>query len=288
MGFRTVVVNSRAKLELRLNYLVYRGEVEKFIHLSEIDTLIIQSTAVAITVSLIAELSKRKIQTIFCDEKCLPISYLSCYSGNFHSSKNIPKQIAWNEQNKKLIWTDIIWHKIWYQKELLIKLEKEEHNILSNYLEQIEFNDETNREGHSAKVYFNAMWGKEFTRRVSSDINSALNYGYAILLSSFAREIVSCGYITQLGICHKNEFNVHNLACDIMEPYRILVDKYVYAQNFEGFGTSEKQKMVNILNLEIKINNITTVLTNGIGIYTQSVLSAIEEGDTEIIKYYEL
>lgn len=45
MGFRTVIVNSRSKLEFRLNYLVIRGETEKRVFINEINTLIVQSTA---------------------------------------------------------------------------------------------------------------------------------------------------------------------------------------------------------------------------------------------------
>ena len=46
MGFRTVIVNSRAKLEFRLNFMIVRGENEKHIFIDEINTLIVQSTAV--------------------------------------------------------------------------------------------------------------------------------------------------------------------------------------------------------------------------------------------------
>ena len=70
MGFRTVVIKSRAKLEFRLNSLVIRGEDEKKIYISEINTLIIQSTAVSLTASLLNELVQKNIKVIFCDEKC--------------------------------------------------------------------------------------------------------------------------------------------------------------------------------------------------------------------------
>ena len=70
MGFRTVVIKSRAKLEFRLNSLVIRGEEEKKIYISEINTLIIQSTAVSLTASLLNELIQKNIKVIFCDDKC--------------------------------------------------------------------------------------------------------------------------------------------------------------------------------------------------------------------------
>ena len=72
MGFRIVVINSRCKLETRLNYLVVRGESEKKIFINEINTLIVQSTAVSLTVALLSVLVENNIKVIFCDEKCNP------------------------------------------------------------------------------------------------------------------------------------------------------------------------------------------------------------------------
>lgn len=69
MGFRTVIVNSRCKLEFRLNYLVIRGEREKRIFINEINTLIVQSTAVSLTAALLCELTRNNVKVIFCDEK---------------------------------------------------------------------------------------------------------------------------------------------------------------------------------------------------------------------------
>ena len=79
--------------------------------------------------------------------------------------------------------------------------------MLSGYTEQIELADTTNREGHAAKVYFNALFGMEFTRSADIAINAALNYGYSMILSAFNREISANGYLTQLGIFHNNMFN---------------------------------------------------------------------------------
>ena len=94
-----------------------------------------------------------------------------------------------------------------------------EAELLQGYLEEITYGDATNREGHAAKVYFNALFGKDFTRTDDLLINTALNYGYSILLSAFNREIVLNGYLTQLGLFHDNMFNRFNLASDLMEPF---------------------------------------------------------------------
>ena len=83
--------------------------------------------------------------------------------------------------------------------------------------------------------------GKEEAELLSSYLQQiALNYGYSIILSSFTREIVANGYITQLGLFHDNMFNQFNLASDLMEPFRPLVDKCVLGMKLEQFEHEEK------------------------------------------------
>ncbi len=76
MRWRTVVVTRRCKLDLSMNYLEIRGEEVKRIHLSEIHTIILESTAISLIAALICELMHRKIKVIFCDEKRNPQSEL--------------------------------------------------------------------------------------------------------------------------------------------------------------------------------------------------------------------
>ena len=112
----------------------------------------------------------------------------------------------------------------------------EQYKLLEGYINELEFNDETNREGHAAKVYFNALFGKSFSRNDDVPVNAALNYGYSLILSCVNREIVCSGYLTQLGIFHDNMFNPFNLGCDLMEPFRPIVDFCVKSMMPKEFG----------------------------------------------------
>ena len=158
--------------------------------------------------------------------------------------------------------------------------------LLFNYVEEILQGDVTNREGHAAKVYFNTLFGKDFTRTEESPINAALNYGYSILLSAFNREIVANGYITQVGLFHDNVFNQFNLASDLMEPYRPLVDEIVYNMCPEKFEQDEKYQMLEILSKEVYISGKTEVVLNAIRLYVRSVFDAINDKDISLIKFY--
>ena len=287
MSWRIIVISKRAKLDLQLGYMVVRSEEITKIVLSEISTILIESTAVSLTTSLLAELSKRKIKVIFCDEKRNPSAELISYYGSHDTSNKIRKQIAWKQSTKEAVWTEIVTEKIRKQKEFLEALGKEESELLSSYLKEIDWNDVTNREGHAAKVYFNAVFGMDFTRTEDNIINAALNYGYTIILSAFTREIVANGYLTQLGIFHDNMLNQYNLASDLREPIRVLGDREVFGLTLTKFDHEEKMQLVNILNHEVKIDNKIQYVNNAIKIYCKSVFEALNEDDSALIRFYK-
>lgn len=288
MSWRIIVISKRAKLDLQLGKMVVRSDEITKIVLSEISTIIIESTAVSITASLISELAKRKIKVVFCDEKRNPSCELVNYYGSHDTSNKIRKQIAWKQQTKEAIWTEIVTDKIRKQKDLLELLRRKESALLDTYLKEITWNDGTNREGHAAKVYFNSLFGLDFTRMEDSLINAALNYGYSVLMSAFAREIVASGYLTQLGIFHDNMFNQFNLASDLMEPFRILIDREVLMMTLEVFQHSEKMQLVNVLNHEVRIDGKVQYVNNAIKIYCKSVFDALSEDDSALIRFYKI
>ena len=289
MSWRTVVISNRAKLDLQMGYMVVRGEETVKIHLGEIGTLMVENTAVSLTVSLLAELTKRKVKVIFCDEKRNPSSELISLYGSHDTSNKVRKQIAWKEQTKEAVWTEIVTEKIRKQEKLLEILEKgEEANLLTSYLQEMQWNDATNREGHAAKVYFNALFGMDFTRTADTSTNAALNYGYSIILSAFNREVTSGGYMTQLGLFHDNMFNAFNFSSDLMEPFRILVDQMVVKMNLSKFEHEEKMQLVNLLNQEVEIDGKVQYVVNAIKVYCKSVFDALNEDDSSLIRFYKL
>lgn len=286
MSWRTIVISRNAKLDYKLDYLVVRQEEITRIHLSEVSVLMIESTAVSLTAALLNELTKRKIKVIFCDEKRNPSSELISYYGSHDTSIKVKKQMEWPAEMKSIVWTEIVTEKIRKQMEFLKSLDKKEFHLLEEYIEEVCPGDSTNREGHAAKVYFNALFGMKFTRTEDEPYNAALNYGYSLLLSACNREITANGYITQLGFFHENMFNQFNFGSDLMEPFRILVDEEVYRMKPEKFEHDEKMRMVNILNKEIMIDGKRNYLNHAIKIYCKSVFDAMNEQDVSLIRFY--
>lgn len=288
MSWRTVVVSSRSKLELKNNYLVIRSDVIKRVFIEEISVLIIENTGCSITAALLATLWEKKVAVIFCDGKRNPGAQLLPFYNSFDCSARVHSQIGWDEEFVSIVWSEIIKEKIRNQA-LVLRYRKDIRaaELLESYLQDVLPGDETNREGHAAKVYFNSLFGSGFSRSDECFNNYALNYGYGILLSTVNREIVANGYLTQLGLFHKNVFNQFNLGCDLMEPFRPLVDKIVLSMNEKvELDHEDKMTLLGVLNKRVTINRSNHTVLNAISIYVKSVLDALDSRDLSQIRFF--
>lgn len=271
-----------------MGYMVIRGDEVKRVFLDEVAILMIENPAVSLTGILLEKLSEKKIKVIFCDDKRSPYGELVPYYGSFDCSRKLKTQINWKHEAKAAVWQAIIADKIEKQAQHLAdRGYGREALLLESYISNLQPGDSSNREGHAAKVYFNAVFGLEFKRSEENNpINAALNYGYSVLLSAFNRSIVSSGYSTELGIHHDNVFNFFNLSSDIMEPFRILVDRRVADRKPEEFDKEDRYSLIDILNSQVMINGTRQTVLNAIDIYTRSVINALLEADPRLIKTY--
>jgi len=290
VGFRTVVITTHCKCTYRNGYMVIQAEDQKMIHLSEIDTVIFESTAVSVSCVLLNELSQQKICMVFCNERHLPQGSFVSLGLNYASAGRIITQAAWTDLSKGNAWMIIARHKISKQAEVLQNFGcADEALLIASYLSQVLPDDQTNREGFAAKVYFNALFGDGFVRRNKSyenaECNACLDYGYSILLAIVAREIVATGYELALGIHHRGSSNPYNFACDIMEPFRPLVD-IIVLQNYSGeFDSHMKHCLWNLGNIEVMFHESKSFLCAAISAYLHDICKCMDGDCTEIPEY---
>ena len=286
MGWRTVIVNTHSKLSYKNNHLIFKDASRtELIHLSEVDILLLETTDIVLSTMLIKRLVDENILVIFCDDKRLPTAYLMPYYGRHDSSLQLSRQIAWNEDVKAEIWTTIIAQKILNQAFYLGScgfLEKSQ-SVIDLY-HGLDLFDPSNREGHAARIYFNTLFGNDFNREQDSDINAALDYGYTLILSMFAREIVLSGCMTQFGLKHANQFNQFNLASDIMEPFRPIIDRIVYENRNSSF-VKIKRELFTIFSDTFHYNDKDMYLSNIISDYTKKVIQALNQPEKGVPEF---
>lgn len=286
MGWRCVVIDSPCKLSVSNNYLIVRNDDVRKIHLCEVYCLMIACPAVNITGIALYELTRNKIKVVFCDEKRDPYGELIGYYGSHNCAKQLRKQLGWSGAAMGFVGTEIVTQKIRNQAAVLRKYGFDERaSMLDGYAAEVVRGDTANREGHAAKVYFNTLFGMSFTREKDCDVNSALNYGYAVLLSCINREVVACGRLTQLGLTHRNEFNEFNLSCDLIEPFRVLVDEDVFLNRDKPFGKERKFELVGLLNKRV-VYGKEFCLNDAVGSYVRNVFDCLDsDGQNGLVLY---
>ena len=289
MAWRVVGIENPARLSLRDNQLVLAQENEASLPIEDIDALILDSHITA-TSKLLTALATGGVTVVICDDKHLPASVLLPYSQHSRQAKVSRGQLAMSQPLKKQLWQQIIISKITNQADVLKQMGLDDAP-LRNYTTDVKSGDTSNRESLAARVYFDQLLD-DATRRKPIWHNAALNYGYAMVRSHIARHIAARGLVASQGIFHHSELNSFNLADDLIEPYRAVVDLYVLEKlaplhvgdDDASLTKHDRQILIDILNFSVIIDSRKVSLRYAIELTVNSFVKAIETGDSgEII-----
>ena len=273
-----MVVDSPCALAYSGGNMVIKKEEEIAVPVSQLKNVVINTTAVSLTSKLLNELANSGIGVLFCNEKYQPSLQIMPLMGNFRMAGNIRRQSEWTEENKALTWREIVRAKIESEQALLQKLGKKVPAKLEEYKSAVLPGDPANREGQAARIYFNTAFGESFFRRRSNGTNAALNYGYAVILSSMSRIVCIHGYHVSLGIHHINTQNPCNFSCDLIEPFRAFVDRAVLRDPPDGGGFC-KAELIGVLHEKVRYGNKSLIFTDAQEMFFLDVLRTLESGD---------
>lgn len=294
MAFRSIIISKATKINLDLNNIVVTYESEPYhINLEEISTIVIDDPRCLVSLRLLSELCIKGINVIFTDASHKPVGSLTTLYNNVRTPKKHLIQINWDINLKGYLWTNIVREKITNQKSVLEKLKKlDKINLLDEFLNSIEYGDATNREGLASRTYFKELFGSTFKRFNEDIINFCLNYSYQVLRSKISQEIIACGYIPTLGICHKSEYNQFNLADDIIEVFRPIIDYYLFNilenNEYEHLTPELKGKLVSVLNERVLYKNNSYKIHSVIRAFLQDIFAFLETGDVEKVSFPQI
>ncbi len=285
MAYRNIFIANEAKLKLKNNQLIVFNAEEISFPIEDIRSIVIDNQYTCLTSSLMTKLADEGVCLIICDDKHIPSCELLPIGSYCRMNKRINLQFSQSKPKLKRIWQKIVQTKINNQAKCLEINSIEEAKTLFAISKNVSSGDSTNREGYAARLYFKLLFGKEFTRDSENYINAALNYGYAILRSFIAKTVVAYGLEPSFGIHHKSQLNQFNLADDIIEPYRPIVDNFVYQNyiNCEGtFSTAQKAELQLLLNSATVIDDNRHSVANAIELTVQSIISSFENEDIKL------
>ena len=281
MGFRNIKIDSHVKLSIKNQQLYIETDILRQIPLEDINCIIIENQTVTVSAYLLQKMADMGITVYVCDEKHLPNAVLLPMVRHSRHFKILKYQIEAGKPLQKRLWQQIVVRKIRNQALCLAYLDLDGSEELMKMCKEVQSGDRTHVEAKAAAFYFKSLYGLGFSRGNDHVINSALNYGYAIVRGLIARSIVCYGLEPSIGVFHHSELNNFNLADDMIEPFRPLVDLYV-SQNYDvaeidsDLTPERKRDIFGIINYDMDVKGEKRIISNCIDMLVASYSSALQ------------
>ncbi|MGD9661608.1 MAG: type II CRISPR-associated endonuclease Cas1 [Porticoccaceae bacterium] len=276
MGWRSVVISHPSYLKYKQGALkVEQQDGEVSLPLEDISVLLLDNPQITLSTQLLSACANQQIVVITVGADHHPNGVLLPHQPHSRALKVMTAQIGMSQPQKKRLWQHLVKQKILNQSNVLRHFGEERTAArLAKLVNDVNSGDTGNAEGQASQLYFPALFGLGFGRQQPRFHNAALNYGYAIIRAALARNLVGYGFITALGLHHRNEQNQFNLADDLIEPFRPLLDAYLLVhfprEKQEELAPTDKATLVNILHQDIAATD-----SNGTQTRTE-LLTAIE------------
>lgn len=286
MGYRNIKIESFIGLHIKNSQLIIGDKGVSF-PLEDINCVLIENQSVTVSSYMLQEFAKNEIALYVCDEKHLPNAVLLPLVKHSRHFKMLTRQIEAGKPLIKRLWQQIIVCKIKNQALCLKEMGLDSYDKLLAMTKEVQSGDKTYVEAKAAAYYFRALYGDDFTRDNECIINSAMNYAYAIIRGLIARSIVCYGLEPSLGMFHHSELNSFNLADDLIEVFRPLVDLYV-ASHFDiaevdaDLTPQIKRDLFNIINYDMSVKGDKRIISNCIDMLVYSYSGAIQGNRTDL------
>lgn len=273
MSFINVFVSSPSRVSIKDNRLCVTNDGgENAFPLSDIDTVMIEDMRSTISAYALSNLASSRVAVFVCDEKHLPTAVCLPIHSYCRPLAMLELQLEVSKPLKKQLWQSIVKRKIAGQANALRLVGIEGAEDLDAMAKSVASDDAGNIEATAAAFYFKRLLGGASRRDNSVFFNTCVNYGYSIVRGLAARSLAACGFETSLGLHHCNTLNAFNLADDIMEVFRPIVDLWVYTY-VEGkeLTADVKKNIFSLINAEMIADGGRYTLSNAMDLLVQSL-----------------
>lgn len=290
-AWRTVLVTKPCKLSVKNLQFVYEPHDEESIKvpLEDITVIVLETHQATITTALLSMIAEKNVALFTCDGYHIPNG---CFTP-FHQHSRL-SQVAHIQRDAKLplkkqLWQKIISQKISNQSKLLKYFEID--NLQLELLkDKVKSGDSENLEALAARKYWQMLF-RDFLRdqKALDPRNVALNYGYTIVRGAVARSLVAYGLLPTFGVFHNSELNAYNLADDMIEPLRPMVDMVVKKLELEDeldvhMGVGVKSALINVLNMQMGLDDEEVTLLHICDVMAHTFVKSLKLNDAEHLK----
>jgi CRISP-associated protein Cas1 len=278
--WRSVVVSKPARLKREHFSLVVEQDNAARIPFEDIAVIVLNNREITLTHPVLSACAEHGIGLYSTGDNHQPNGVFLSFQGHSRVTRMLRLQLALDKPTAKRAWAKVVQAKIRNQAICMKLLNVAGDDRLLSYERRVRSGDTGNLEAQASAYYFPQMFGKSFHRNQTVWNNSALDYGYAVMRGACARALVAHGMLPSLGIFHSSEQNAFNLADDLIEPYRAIVDLHVGLQLKSDDDTdltpTDKAGLVALLHVDV-------VMPRGM----MSVLASIEQAAESFARLYD-
>jgi CRISPR-associated protein Cas1 len=278
--WRSVVINRPARLKREHFALVVEQEQSARVPFEDIAVIVLNHREITLTHPVLSACADYGIGLYSTGDNHQPNGVFVPFLPHSRATRMQRLQLSLDKPSIKRAWARIVQAKIGNQARCMELLGVAGADRLASYARRVRSGDGGNLEAQASAYYFPQVFGRSFHRSQESWTNAALDYGYAVLRGACARALVAHGMLPSLGLFHSSEQNAFNLADDLIEPYRPIVDLHVAQQparpDDAELQPADKVALVGLLNVDV-------AMPRG----QMSVLASIEQAAEALARLYD-
>ena len=280
MIWRSVVISKPAKLKREHFALVVEQKESARVPFEDIAVIVLNHREITLTHPVLSACAEYGIGLFSTGSNHQPNGVFLPFLQHSRATRMQRLQLDLDKPTAKRAWATIVQSKIRNQAQCMRLLNIHDPERLDSYARRVRSGDTGNMEAQASAYYFPQVFGRSFHRSQAVWVNAALDYGYAVMRGACARALVAHGMLPSMGLFHSSEQNAFNLADDLIEPYRPIVDLYVAEQippiDSNDLRPSDKLGLISLLNVDV-------VMPRG----TMTVLSSVEQAAESIARLFD-
>lgn len=282
MAWRSVMISRPARLRREHCSLAIEQEETAFVPFEDIAVIVLNHHEITLTHPVLSACAEYGIGLYATGRNHQPAGVFLPFLAHSRTTRMMRRQLSIAKPAAKQAWAGLVRRKIENQAACMKLAGLRSADRLDSYAQRVRSGDPENLEAQAAAFYFAQLFGAGFHRALPCWSNAALDYGYAVLRGAIARGLVAHGLHPTVGLFHDSEQNAFNLADDLIEPFRPLVDLHVVKRPAATDGEllpADKAALVALLNIDVAMPQGRMAVTSAIEYATESLIR-IYEGDT--------
>jgi CRISP-associated protein Cas1 len=280
MVWRSVIISQPAKLKREHFSLVVEQDQSARVPFEDIAVIVLNNREITLTHPVLSACAEYGIGLFATGDNHQPSGVFLPFQSHSRATRMLRLQLDLDKPAGKRAWATIVQAKINNQAICMKMLNAGDHERLESLSRRVRSGDTGNMEAQAAAYYFPQVMGRSFHRSQEGWANAALDYGYAVMRGACARALVAHGMLPTLGIFHSSEQNAFNLADDLIEPFRPVVDLHVATNlktdNSVDLSPADKVALVGLLNVDM-------AMPRGV----MSVLASVEQAAESLARLYD-